>query len=94
EDGDLYMRLGQAYVQKQRWKEADEALGKALDHEELKDRGNVHLLRGVARMNRESWKGARASFDAAARFDNSKKSAEQYRKYLEARKQQLEVLRS
>lgn len=94
ENGDLYMRLGQAYVQKQRWEDADEALGNALDHEDLDDRGNVHLLRGVARMNRESWKAARASFEAAARFDDSKKSAQQYKKYLEARKQQLEALRS
>jgi len=94
EDGDLYMRLGQAYVQKQRWQEADEALGNALDHEELDDRGNVHLLRGVARMNREKWKAAKASFTAAAKFDDTKKSATQYKKYLEARKQQLEALRS
>ena len=94
ENGDLFMRLGQAYVQKQQWKDADEALGKALEYDELKDRGNVHLLRGVARMNLERWKAARASFRAAEKFDASKKSASQYVRYLEARKQQVEALRS
>jgi tetratricopeptide (TPR) repeat protein len=94
ENGDLYMRLGQAFVQKQRWAEADEALGSALSHKELKDRGGVHLLRGVARMNRESWSSAKASFEAAAKFDDNRQSAEQYIKYLEARKQQVEALRS
>ena len=94
EDGDLYMRLGQAYVQKQKWEEADAALGNALEHSELKDRGNVHLLRGVARMNREHWDGARASFAAAQKYDDTKKAAAQYKKYLEARKDQLERLRS
>lgn len=94
DNGDLFMRLGQAYVQKQRWKDADKALGNALDHEELKDRGQVHLLRGVARMNLERWKAARTSFKAAAKFEESKTSAEQYVRYLEARRRQVEALRS
>ena len=94
ENGDLFMRLGQAYVQKQRWRDADQALGKALDFKELKDRGQVHLLRGVARMNLERWKSARSSFKAAEKFEESKKSASQYVRYLEARKQQVEALRS
>jgi tetratricopeptide (TPR) repeat protein len=93
-DPTLYMRLGQAYVQKQRWAEADEALGNALENKGLEDPGSVHLLRGLARMNRESWNAARASFEAATRFDDTRKSAEQYLKYLEARRQQLEALRS
>ena len=94
DNGDLYMRLGQAYVQKQLWKDADEALGNALERDELKDRGAVHLLRGVARMNREMWKSATASFDAAEKFDDQQVSASQYKRYLQARKQQLEALRS
>jgi tetratricopeptide (TPR) repeat protein len=94
ENGDLFMRLGQAYVQKQRWQDADRALGKALDFKDLKDRGQVHLLRGVARMNLERWKSARSSFLAAEKFEESKKSASQYVRYLEARKQQVEALRS
>jgi hypothetical protein len=45
-------------------------------------------------MNRESWSSAKASFEAAAKFDDNRQSAEQYIKYLEARKQQVEALRS
>ena len=45
-------------------------------------------------MNNESWSGARRSFEAAMRFDDTRKTAEQYLKYLEARKQQVDALRS
>ena len=94
DSGDLYMRLGQAYVAKQLWQEADSALGSALEKGDLKDTGNTHLLRGLARMNRERWQSARASFEAAEKFESSKSSASQYKRYLEQRKQQVEALRN
>ena len=76
------------------WQEADEALGSALEHRELDDRGTAHLLRGLARMNREMWNEAIASFDAAAKFDDREESALQYKRYLQSRRRQLEALRS
>lgn len=94
EDGDLYVRLGQAYIGKQKWKEADRALGKGLAKGELKEPGNAHLLRGIARMNLYSWRGAVASFNAASRYEKYEKDANQYKRYLKQRKKQVEYLRS
>jgi tetratricopeptide (TPR) repeat protein len=93
DDGDLYVRLGQAYVGKQKWKEADAALGKGLAKGKLKDAGNAHLLRGIARMNLRSWGGAVASFNAAGRFEKVEDAADQYKRYLKQRRKQVEALR-
>ena len=92
-DGDLYVRLGQAYIGKQKWSEADDALGKALSKGSLTDTGNAHLLRGIARMNLRRWGGAVASFNAAGRYEKFKDSASQYKRYLKQRRKQVEALR-
>lgn len=93
EDGDLYIRLGQAYIGKQKWREADQALGKGLAKGELTDTGNAHLLRGIARMNLRSWNGAVASFNAASRYEDLETAASQYKRYLKQRRKQVEALR-
>lgn len=93
EDGDLYVRLGQAYIGKQKWSEADEALGKGLAKGDLSNTGNAHLLRGIARMNLRSWSRAVASFNAAGRYEKLETSAGQYKRYLKQRRKQVEALR-
>jgi len=93
DDGELYMRLAQAYVQAENWAEADRVLGLALE-KGLETPGTAHLLRGLARMYLHRWTAARSSFAAAERFEDQAHSAEQYKRYLEQLKQQSEALAS
>jgi len=93
-DGSTYMRLGQAYLNKQKWAEADAAFGNALQKGGLKKAGITHLLRGLARMYQSKWQAARSSFAAAGKYSDQAKASGQYLKYLEQLKMQKEALAS
>ena len=93
DDGDLYVRLGQAYIAAQMWQKADQALGRALAKGDLKDVANTHLLRGIARMNLQNWRAATASFNAAGQHEKLRDTADQYKRYLKQRQVQVRALR-
>ena len=90
-DAEAYAKLAQAYIGREKWEEADAALGNALQRG-IKDAGNHHLLQGLARMNLRRWSAAEASFAAASGYDNARSSAEAYKNFLKTRKEQWEAL--
>ena len=58
-DGKLYNQLGQSYIALNRWAEADEALGKALNKGKLTNPGQALISQGLARFEQKNMKAQR-----------------------------------
>lgn len=82
-DGDMYMLLGQLHLQRDRHKEALDALQKSLAKSKPQQRGSVQLLIGVAQLGAERFDDAERAFKAAQNDDKVRRAAESYLKYLE-----------
>jgi len=78
EDGELFLRLGRVYVQREEWDKAALELNKALEKGNLEEPGNVHLLLGIAVYNQKRLDRARRSFVRALEFEESNKNAQQW----------------
>ena len=63
--GAMYERLGRSYIDLQQWKEAEDALQKALSMGGVKDVGNAWVQIGQARYERGDRDGAREAFRKA-----------------------------
>lgn len=83
EDGDLYVRLGQSYLEMARWDKAAESFALALDKGDIRNPGEAALLRGMALFNNNKFEDARAAFRQARRDENTRQSANQWLAYLE-----------
>ena len=75
ENGDLYVRLAEVLMQREKWPEAQDALQRALDKGKLKDTGNTKLLMGIAVYSQDKPKEARTWFQQASEYPNEKKAA-------------------
>ncbi len=92
EDGELYVRLAQVYLEIQDWPKARGALKSALDKSELNNPGNAHLLLGIANFNEKRFDSAREEFQRAAKFDKTRKSANQWIRHVETALRDMEDL--
>jgi tetratricopeptide (TPR) repeat protein len=82
-DGNLSVRLAQVYLQNEQWKEATEALQRALQKGGLKNPGNAELLLGISYYNDARVEQARSSFARARQYDSTRDAAEQWMTHLE-----------
>lgn len=87
---DLFVLLGQIYLQRQEWSNAVKAFGDAIDKNKkvakkkrLSNPGNVHLMMGVANFNQKKYRSARSAFRAARGYTKSKKDAGMWLSHLE-----------
>jgi tetratricopeptide (TPR) repeat protein len=62
DEGNLYLRLGQVYVQREQWSEAEGALRNALDKGSLDDENQTNLLMGISLFNQDKLRDARQWF--------------------------------
>jgi tetratricopeptide (TPR) repeat protein len=76
--GDLYARLGQVLLDRERWGPAAEALSAALAKGGLSDPGTANLMLGMAFYYQERIAKARRYFSVALRDDDSRESASQW----------------
>jgi tetratricopeptide (TPR) repeat protein len=83
EDGNLYVRLGQVYLQREEWVLAAARFEDALKKGDLKRPGNAKLLRGIAYYNQDMAFRAKSSFIEAAEHEKTNKDAEQWLDHLE-----------
>ena len=74
EEGDVYVRLGQVYLEREDYSAASDALAKGLERG-VKKEGDAHLLLGITYYNEKKLKSARRSFRAARQFEDSKEHA-------------------
>ena len=75
-DGKLYLRLGQAYAEKEDWSAAAEALMQAVAKGGLDEPGTANLLLGVALFNQEKLDSARPYFARAAEREKTRRDAQ------------------
>ncbi len=83
EDGELYVKLGQAYASTDEWDKAKVALEKALDKGGLKQPHNALSLLGNAYYNENQLDKALATFKRMEKYDAGKKIARQWIAFLE-----------
>jgi len=82
EDGDIYIRLGQVYLEREEWAAAADALAKGLEQGVEKE-GDAQLLLGITYYNQNKRKSARSAFRSARKFDESKDPALQWLQMLD-----------
>jgi len=78
DDGNLYVRLGQVYMQRESWEEASVLLEKAIRKGGLKNPGNAALLLGITLYNDAQIDRARTSFMQAMQHDSTRAAAENW----------------
>jgi tetratricopeptide (TPR) repeat protein len=84
DDGDLYARLGNIYLDAEENEKAIEAIEKGLQRGGVKRPDNARLVLGMAYFNTEQYQKAREAFRAAGRDERSKKYATQWIAYLDS----------
>ena len=81
-DGELYVRLAQLELEREKWKAAISASQKALKMGGLKSRGDVHLLAGIAHVRLGHQDQALKAFEQASKDASSKRVAQGWIKFL------------
>jgi tetratricopeptide (TPR) repeat protein len=76
EDGNLLVRLGQVYMQREEWEKAAELLGRGIERGALDDPGNAQLLLGISFYNDSQPERAKSSFARAAQHEKVRRAAE------------------
>ena len=84
DDGDLYARLGNIYLDADQNEKAIEAINKGLERGGVKRPDNARLVLGMAYFNTKQYKEAREAFRAAGRDERSKKYASQWIAYMDS----------
>lgn len=78
EHGNLDVRLGQVYMQRERWNEAIGWLERGLEKGELEKRGAAQLLLGIAYYNAERPSQARSHFVQAREHEETRAQADNW----------------
>ncbi len=84
DDGELYIRLAQSYLNLERWNEAADAAKKALAAGGLKRMDTANIMYGMALFNQKKLEQARRAFQAAGEDNRSKRAAAQWIKYVDS----------
>ncbi len=77
-DGNLYVRLGQVYMQREQWKEASDVFQKGIEKGGVRDPGNAQLLLGIALYNDQRYPQARSAFARALQQESTREAAERW----------------
>ncbi len=82
---DLYLRLAQIHLEKEKWSEVVKAAKNALNISDIKDRteGKAHVLVGIAEARRGRNTAARSAFLKAAKIPSSKKVAQNWLTFIQ-----------
>ncbi len=91
-DGDLYARLAQSYLNLGEYKSCVDASRKAIDKGGLKYPGNTWLVMGMCQFESKALNSAKASFQNSAKFEKSAKNARNWIKYVESEQARLQQL--
>jgi len=83
EDGNLYVRLGQVYLQREDWENAIDALDKAVQKGSLRNPGTALLLLGISSYNISKTEAARRYFVRARADEKTRASADGWLTHLD-----------
>jgi len=84
DDGELYIRLAQSYINLEKWAEASDAAKKGLKMGGLKRTDTANIMYGMALFNQKKLEQAKKIFRLAARDKRSKRTAGQWMKYVDS----------
>jgi tetratricopeptide (TPR) repeat protein len=84
DDGELYVRLAQSYINLEKWKEATAAVNKALKMGGLKRDDQANIMLGMALFNQKRLEQARRAFQRAGKDNRSKRTATQWIAYVDS----------
>jgi len=88
--GDLYLRAGEIYVQREDWPKASKALGQALGKRGLKNPGQATLLLGISYYNQDNLEQAKKYFGQAMAHENVRSQAESWSRHVDQKTEALE----
>ncbi|MCB1847403.1 MAG: tetratricopeptide repeat protein, partial [Halieaceae bacterium] len=93
EDGELYARLGNIYLDSDEYKKAITAINKGLARGGVKRPDTARLALGMSYFNDKQYDKAREAFKAAGRDERSAKYSQQWLKYLDSELERQAKLR-
>jgi tetratricopeptide (TPR) repeat protein len=82
DSGNAYLRLAQAYIEREDWDQATSALAMAIEKGNLGSPGHAYVLLGIASANRQQWAEAEHAFVAAQDFDSTQSVAVHWLRHL------------
>lgn len=91
-EGELYVRLAQAHLNLEQWKDASEALNKGLQLGSLKRDDQANIMLGMALFNQKRLEQARRAFERAQRDNRSRRAATQWINYVDSEIKRREVM--
>lgn len=83
DDGELYIRLGQAYMEKEAWDDASKAFDNAIEKGDLRQPGTAYLLLGMSSFHGNNFTSARQAFRASGKVKRLAKTSRQWLRFLE-----------
>ena len=87
DNGELYLRLAEVYVQKEDWGNASEAARAALNKGKLKSTGGAQLLMGVASYNQKKVDEAKTWFERARGHADNRQQADGWLAHIESERE-------
>jgi len=84
DEGELYIRLAQSYLNLEQWNNAAKAAKKGLDVGGLKRKDTANIMYGMALFNQKKLEQSRRAFQAAGKDKRSKRAAAQWIKYVDS----------
>jgi tetratricopeptide (TPR) repeat protein len=92
DDGELYVRLGQAHINLENWSKASAALQKGINMGGLKRDDTAYVMLGMALFNQKRLEQARRAFTKAAADNRSKRAATQWIAYVDSEIRRRDVM--
>lgn len=90
-NGTLEMRLCQAQLQLNAFKDAEDACRKAIDKKGVKDEGATWITMCIAQIEQKKWGAARQSCTTAKGFKDKANDADQWLKYINQRSKEAQL---
>ncbi len=93
DDGELYVRLAQAQINLEQWKDAAESINKALKRGGLKRTDQANIMLGMALFNQKRLTQARRAFERANKDKRSARTASQWIQYVDSEIKRTELMK-
>ncbi len=91
-DGELYVRLAQSHINLENWDEAATAIEKGLELGGINREDTSNVMLGMAFFNQQKFNLARRAFQAALPDNRSRRTAQQWIKYVDSEVKRLAVM--
>jgi tetratricopeptide (TPR) repeat protein len=84
DDGELYIRLAQSYINLEKWSEAAESAKKGISMGGIKRMDTANIMYGMALFNQKKLEQARRVFQTAGKDNRSKRASQQWIRYVDS----------